>query len=109
MEDHDWLARRCEHSRVHLRPVAHRMLGLANDADDAVQETWLKVSRSDTTAVQNMGGWLTTVLARVCLDMLRSLRSRREESLIPETKASVIASVHLRRLCQIHLGTRCLY
>ena len=87
MEDHDWLAKRFEGSRSHLRAVAYRMLGSANEADDAVQETWLKLGRSDTSAVQNMDGWLTTVLARVCLDMLRSRQSRREESLIPEAKA----------------------
>jgi RNA polymerase sigma-70 factor (ECF subfamily) len=77
----DWLAERFEENRTHLRAVAYRMLGSATDADDAVQESWLRLSRADTSAVENLGGWLTTVVARVCLDMLRSRKSRREESL----------------------------
>src|SRR5262249_50821960 len=66
-----------------LRAVAYRMLGAAGEADDAVQEAWLKLSRSDASAVQNLAGWLTTVVARTCLDMLRSRTSRREEPLAP--------------------------
>jgi RNA polymerase sigma-70 factor (ECF subfamily) len=81
MDENDWLARRFDENRTHLRAVAFRMLGSASEADDAVQETWLKLSRSDSQEVQNLGGWLTTVLARVCLDMLRARRSRREEPL----------------------------
>jgi RNA polymerase sigma-70 factor (ECF subfamily) len=81
MRDEDWLVRQFDDSRAHLRAVAYRMLGSTSEADDAVQETWLKLSRSDTRAVENLGGWLTTVLARVCLDMLRVRRSRREGSL----------------------------
>jgi RNA polymerase sigma-70 factor, ECF subfamily len=77
----DWLAERFEANRTHLRAVAYRMLGSRSEADDAVQETWLRLSRSDTSRVDNLGGWLTTVVARVCLDMLRSRRSRREEAL----------------------------
>src|SRR5438552_16604413 len=73
------LAQRFEAHRDHLRRVAHRMLGSVGDADDAVQETWLRLSRSDTGGVDNLGGWLTTVVARVCLDTLRARRSRREE------------------------------
>src|SRR5436189_2987570 len=68
-----------ETHRQHLQAVAYRMLGSASEAEDAVQESWLRLSRSDTAAVENMGGWLTTVVARVCLDMLRSRRARRED------------------------------
>ena len=87
MDEHDWLAERFEENRTHLRAVAYRMLGSLSEADDAVQEAWLRLSRSDTSGVENLGGWLTTVVARVCLDMLRSRRSRREEPLgvhVPE-------------------------
>src|SRR6188474_3007439 len=70
-----------EAHRSHLRLVAHRMLGSATEADDAVQEAWLKLARADTSAVENLRGWLTTVVARVCLDMLRTRTSRREEPL----------------------------
>jgi RNA polymerase sigma factor (sigma-70 family) len=77
----DWPTKRFEENRAHLRAVAYRMLGSASEADDAVQEAWLRLSRSDTSGVENLGGWLTTVVARVCLDMLRSRKSRREESL----------------------------
>jgi RNA polymerase sigma-70 factor (ECF subfamily) len=79
MTDHDWLAARFEENRRHLRAVAYRMLGTLTEADDAVQEAWLRLSRSDAGAIENLGGWLTTVVARVCLDMLRSRRTRREE------------------------------
>src|SRR5712691_8054089 len=79
MDDSDWLAERFEQNRGHLRAVAYRMLGSLAEADDAVQESWLRLSRSDTSGVENLGGWLTTVVARVCLDMLRSRKSRREE------------------------------
>jgi RNA polymerase sigma factor (sigma-70 family) len=78
VEDHDWLAERFEAHRAHLRAVAYRMLGSTSEADDAVQEAWLRLSRSDTGTIENLGGWLTTVVSRVCLDMLRSRRSRRE-------------------------------
>src|SRR5919107_4326377 len=87
MDEREWLVGRFEEHRTHLRAVAYRMLGSVSEADDAVQETWLRLSRSDTSEVENLGGWLTTVLARVCLDMLRSRKSRREESLgarVPE-------------------------
>jgi len=73
------LVERFEAHRDHLRRVAHRMLGSVGEADDAVQEAWLRLSRSETGAVDNLGGWLTTVVARVCLDMLRTRKSRREE------------------------------
>lgn len=81
MDGHDWLAERFEEDRTHLRAVAYRMLGSLSEADDAVQEAWLRLSRSDPSGVENLRGWLTTVVARVCLDMLRSRRSRREEPL----------------------------
>jgi RNA polymerase sigma factor (sigma-70 family) len=87
MDEREWLVGRFEEHRTYLRAVAYRMLGSVSEADDAVQETWLRLSRSDTSEVENLGGWLTTVLARVCLDMLRSRKSRREESLgarVPE-------------------------
>ena len=76
-----WLAQRFEENRGHLRAVAYRMLGSASEADDAVQEAWLRLSRSDADAIENLGGWLTTVVSRVCLDMLRSRTSRKEEVL----------------------------
>jgi RNA polymerase sigma factor (sigma-70 family) len=81
MDDHDWLAERFEEHRSHLRAVAYRMLGSAAEADDAVQETWLRLSRSGAGGVENLGGWLTTVVGRVSLDMLRARRSRREDPL----------------------------
>src|SRR5437762_12917704 len=81
MNETDFLVQRFEADRSHLRAVAYRMLGSLSEADDAVQEAWLRLSRSDTSDVANLRGWLTTVVARVCLDMLRSRKSRREESL----------------------------
>jgi RNA polymerase sigma-70 factor (ECF subfamily) len=81
MDEHDWLAERFEEHRAHLRAVAYRMLGSQSEADDAVQESWIRLSRSDTESVENLGGWLTTVVARVCLNMLRSRKSRREDPL----------------------------
>jgi RNA polymerase sigma factor (sigma-70 family) len=79
MNDHDWLAERFEENRPHLRAVAYRMLGSLSEADDAVQESWLRLSRSNADGIENLGGWLTTVVARVCLNMLRSRQTRREE------------------------------
>jgi RNA polymerase sigma-70 factor, ECF subfamily len=81
MSEHDWLAERFEAERSHLRAVAYRMLGSLVEADDAVQETWLRLSRADTSSIQNLGAWLTTVIGRVCFDMLRARQSRREELL----------------------------
>jgi RNA polymerase sigma-70 factor (ECF subfamily) len=81
MNDQDWLAERFETNRSHLRGVAFRMLGSATEADDAVQEAWIRLSRTDTTEAENLGAWLTTVVARVCLNMLRSRKTRRETSL----------------------------
>jgi RNA polymerase sigma-70 factor, ECF subfamily len=79
MEQGDSLAERFQAHRAHLRAVAYRMLGSLSEADDAVQEAWLRLSRADTGGVDNLGGWLTTVVARICLDMLRSRTSRREQ------------------------------
>ena len=81
MDEGNWLAQQFENNRGQLRAVAYRMLGSLSEADDAVQETWLRLSRSDAGTIQNLSGWLTTVVARVCLDMLRSRTSRAEESL----------------------------
>jgi RNA polymerase sigma factor (sigma-70 family) len=81
VDDHDWLAARFEENRPHLQAVAYRMLGSRSEADDAVQESWLRLSRADTSGVENLGGWLTTVVGRVCLDLLRSRKARREEPL----------------------------
>ena len=77
MDEQDWLAQRFEEHRSHLRAVAYRMLGSLSEADDAVQEAWFRLSRSETSGIENLGGWLTTVVGRVCLDMLRSRTSRR--------------------------------
>jgi RNA polymerase sigma factor (sigma-70 family) len=107
--DGEWLADRFEADRSRLQTVAYRLLGSASEADDAVQEAWLRLSRSDTSEVQNLSGWLTTVVARVCLDMLRSRRSRREEPLAldgelipdaadPERDAMLAESVGLAML-----------
>ena len=90
MHEHEWLAERFEENRGHLRAVAYRMLGSRSEADDAVQEAWLRLSRTEPSGIENLGRWLTTVVARVCLDMLRSRKSRREDALDvhePETIA----------------------
>ena len=81
MNRHDWMAEQFEAHRRRLRTVAYRMLGSQSEAEDAVQETWLRLSRADTIGVENLAGWLTTVVGRVCLDMLRSRKSRREHPL----------------------------
>src|SRR5690349_5884350 len=79
MNDQQWLAERFEEQRPRLRAVAYRMLGSLSEADDAVQEAWLRLSRSDSTEIENLDGWLTTVVARLALNMLRARRTRREE------------------------------
>src|SRR3954462_1318382 len=81
MDEREWLAERFEEDRTRLRAVAYRMLGSLSEADDAVQEAWLRLSRTDTSEVENLGGWLTTVVARVSLNMLRSRKTRREQPL----------------------------
>jgi|SRR5215510_10280590 len=90
MNEQNFLAERFEANRAHLRAVAYRMLGSLSEADDAVQEAWLRLSRSDSNSVRNLGGWLTTVVARVCLDMLRGRKSRREEPLGPHVPEPVV-------------------
>lgn len=88
MDEHAGLTGRFEEDRARLRAVAYRMLGSVSEADDAVQETWLRLNRTDTSGVENLSGWLTTVTARVCLNMLRARESRREDplaALVPET------------------------
>src|SRR5438874_11810364 len=89
----EWMTGAFEEHRARLRGVAYRMLGSLKDADDAVQEAWLRLNRADAGAVENLGGWLTTVVARACLDMLRSRKSRHEASMednatVPEPIAS---------------------
>jgi RNA polymerase sigma-70 factor (ECF subfamily) len=81
MDENEWLTERFEEHRTGLRAVAYRMLGSVSEADDAVQEAWLRLNRADTSGVENLAGWLTTVVARVCLNMLRSRESRREQPL----------------------------
>ncbi|ACI92079.1 RNA polymerase sigma factor [Afipia carboxidovorans OM5] len=85
MSENNFLAERFEANRVHLRAVAYRMLGSRSEAEDAVQEAWLRLGRTDSEDIKNLGGWLTTVVARICLDMLRARKSRREEQLSPLT------------------------
>lgn len=92
MHETEFLTQQFEENRGHLRAVAYRMLGSASEADDAVQEAWVRLSRSDTGAIENLGGWLTTVVARVCLDALRSRASRREDAL--ETHEPAAATAH---------------
>jgi RNA polymerase sigma-70 factor (ECF subfamily) len=92
MRDRDFLAERFEEERPQLRRIAYRMLGTVEEADDAVQESWIRLSRSDESSVENLGAWLTTVVSRVCLDLLRARRSRREEyvgSWMPEPIVSI--------------------
>ena len=93
MDKQDWLAQRFEEHRARLRAVAYRMLGSVSEADDAVQDTWLRLSRVDADEVENLGGWLTTVIARVCLNMLRSRRTRNEEPLGPHVPEPIIDPV----------------
>jgi RNA polymerase sigma factor (sigma-70 family) len=91
MDENEWLAARFEEHRPRLRAVAYRMLGSLTEADDAVQDTWLRLTRAGADEVENLGGWLTTVVARVCLNMLRSRATRREEPLGPHLPDPVIS------------------
>src|SRR5437763_13720870 len=91
MNEQQWLAERFEADRPHLRAAAYRMLGSLSEADDAVQEAWLRLSRSDTSAVKNLGGWLTRVVARVCLDLLRARKARREALLGARVPAPIVS------------------
>lgn len=92
MKEHDFLAEQFEVHRDHLRAVAYRMLGSLAETEDAVQEAWLRLTRSDTSEVSNLAGWLTTVVSRVCLDMLRVRRTRREESLDTHVPDPIVVS-----------------
>jgi RNA polymerase sigma factor (sigma-70 family) len=92
MAEYEWLAKQFDENRSHLRAVAYRMLGSLSDADDAVQEAWLRLSRSDSSGIDNLAAWLTRVVARVCLDMLRSRSSRREDSLSAQLTEPVARS-----------------
>ena len=96
MDEKKFLAENFEANRGHLRAVAYRMLGSTAEVDDAVQETWLRLSRTNTSAVENLGGWLTTVIARVCLDMLRARKSRREEPMGPHVPEPTADDTHGR-------------
>jgi len=91
MSEHDWLAERFEENRPHLRAVAYRMLGSSAEADDAVQETWLRLSRAGVGGVEHLGGWLTTIVPRVSLNMLRSRTLRREEPMDPPATGQPVA------------------
>src|SRR5689334_21586127 len=90
MSDHDRLADQFERNRPHLRAVAYRMLGAHADADAAVQEAWLRLARSGADGVENLGGWLTSVVARICLDLLRSRAARREDPLTVRVPGPVV-------------------
>jgi RNA polymerase sigma-70 factor, ECF subfamily len=111
MNERDYLAERFEEHRTRLRAVAYRMLGSLGEVDDAVQEAWLRLSRADTTGIDNLGGWLTTVVARVCLDMLRSRQSRREEPFTPDAAepppARAGTAPSRKRSSRIRSGSRC--
>src|ERR1700680_3156506 len=92
MDEHDWLAERFEAERPHLRAVAYRMLGSLAEADDAVQDAWLRASRADGAPIENMRAWLTMIVARVSLNMLRSRRTHQEESLDTHLPDFVVSS-----------------
>src|SRR5947209_20462 len=94
MSPEQWQAEQFEQHRGHLAEIARRMLGSGAEADDAVQEAWLRLSRSDAGAVENLRGWLTTVVARICLDMLRARKTRREEPMGPHTPEPSIHDAH---------------
>ncbi len=93
MDEQEWLAQRFEQHRTHLRAVAYRMLGSLSEADDAVQEAWFRLNRSDAREIDNLGGWLTTVVARVALNMLRSRRTRHEEPFGPHVPDPIVDRV----------------
>jgi len=97
MDEQKFLAEKFEANRAHLRAVAYRMLGSRSEAEDAVQEAWLRLSRADTADIGNLSGWLTTVVARVCLDMLRARKSRREEPFGPEIAEPVADNENIER------------
>ncbi len=97
MDDNDWLSERFEERRIHLRSVAYRMLGSLTEADDALQDAWVRVSRAETSGVENLSGWLTTIVARICLNMLRSRKVRQEESLETHLPDPIVSPVGERR------------
>src|SRR2546421_8068571 len=90
MDEQEFLVEQFEEHRTHLKAVAYRMLGSLSEADDAVQEAWLRLSRSDRSEVENLKGWLTTVVARVCLDMLRSRKARPEDPVGPQVPEPIV-------------------
>ena len=94
MDQQDWLADRFEQHRSRLRAVSYRMLGSLSEADDAVQEAWLRFSRADTSAVEDLGAWLTTVVARICLNSLRSRKTRREEPIDAHMPDPIVSPVN---------------
>jgi RNA polymerase sigma factor (sigma-70 family) len=104
MDDKSWLAEHFDEHRAHLRAVAYRMLGSASEADDAVQEAWLKTSRADSRGIENPRGWLTTVVARVCLDMLRSRKARPHEPLAASTAAPTTSGADLELALADEIG-----
>jgi RNA polymerase sigma-70 factor (ECF subfamily) len=93
LQEREWLARRFEERRGRLHAVAYRMLGSVSEADDAVQETWIRLGQSDASAIENMDGWLTTVVARICLDVLKARKSRLEEPLDLRVPDPVVSSI----------------
>ena len=104
MSERDWLAERFEEHRPHLRRVAYRMLGRTDESEDAVQEAWLRLARTDDSSIENLGGWLTTVVGRVCLDILRSRRARprgvdRRLAARPDRQHRRAGSIPSRRRC----------
>lgn len=106
MEKHEWLAEQFEAERSRLRAVAYKMLGSLSEADDAVQESWFRLSCSDMSGIENLGGWLTTVVAQVCLDMLRSREARREELLsvhVPDPIVEIDGIADPERLSRLDL------
>src|SRR5215470_11759872 len=105
MDAQNFLAERFEVNRAHLRAVAYRMPGSRVEADDAVQEAWLRLSRSDAAQIDNLGGWLTTVVARVCLDMLRGRKMRREEPIGPDVPEPAVAPEMEREAMLVVLET----
>jgi RNA polymerase sigma factor (sigma-70 family) len=107
MDQQSWLTERFEENRPRLRGVAYRMLGSLSEAEDAVQEAWLRLNRIDTATVENLGGWLTTVVSRVCLNMLRSRKLRREEPIGAQINEPLRRSREMTRLCSREVDHRC--
>src|SRR5262245_28425560 len=111
MHEHLWLAEQFEANRTHLQAVVYRMLGNLSEADDAVQEAWLHLSRADTSAVKNLGGYLTTIVARICLDMLRANRGAKSPWKPPGPSLSCAlrarATLSTKRCCPTRLVWRC--